>query len=1138
MMNPKIENFLESVYRFAKKEALYSFLGKLLSAFIIVVITWISLIVADDIFRFTSATRWGLLIIHMGLGALLFYFHIFKYWRQFISIKRKGNLSAAAAKIAFQLGDTNGAYANIWQLITSFGNQKSSEELRKMEIERVLGDFETVQMKGLISLQSYIPSFLMIFSALFTFSILFMTNTNLFYYSSLRLLNPSSNYLFIPEYRFEVKPGNVTIYENTPLKISAEYVGPPADNFTIVYRNDDNSHIHEQALTVTKANMLNFHFRSIHNQLKYYIIAKTNKYGHLSSPEYNVNVLHPPKIKNFDIEVTAPAYSGRSIEKLERNSGDILALPQSRVRLNLHSDRVLKKAFLKYDSGKQTALTTKGKRAGGHFTITQNDSYHIMIEDTSGLVNLTPISYRIDLLEDRSPIVEITDPGTDIEGHLDLILPLKIKASDDYGIKELALKYRIKKDITGADSTWKNIELLNLSDAPKSINDDYHFDFSKLPLAFGDELIYYASVRDNRNIVSEKAFGRSRLFYVRFPGLEDIFAEADKTGEEQIKTLEEISQKSDELSKKLDLMKRKLKRDKKVSWEQKKEIEKLTKASFEQMDKIKKIEKKIDEMLERLEKSNLLNDAVLQKYEQLQEMFKNLLTQEQLKNLRKIKENLDKNDARQTIRDINEFEKNQRNLKEQIDRTMELLKQVRLEQKMDELLQQISQLLSEQKKITETLQAKDHLMPLTQKDLDRRMQRQKETLSSLSQKTESLKDDPLLDNFQKVKDQLKKMAEKSVDSNLQQSLEKTQRGIQKNNTQMAAVHSQETEKKLSELRQGFLNSQNTLHKDNKKQLKREMISAMRKALTLSEEQEELQTETENASQLGDELNEIEKKQGQILNNFNKMAAHFVQLSKKTFTIDSKTYQSLHQARLNMQKSLNQLSERSNKSAASSQKNAMAALNGAVKSMQKALGKMSGSQTGSGFEQFMEGMQQMAGAQGGINKGTMELFKNGQGKPGGRMPAFRKSAMQQLAREQHALKQQLEQLREQLGREQTMGGRLGEMGNAMDEIVRDLLKENVSRKTIQRQEQLFKRMLDAQKSMEKRKKSKKRKSQQGKNYYAIDPGALDDGVDLAKQKIRQALKQAQEEAYKKDYQLMIEKYYHLLLKKSEKTIESE
>jgi lipoate synthase len=227
----------------------------------------------------------------------------------------------------------------------------------------------------------------------------------------------------------------------------------------------------------------------------------------------------------------------------------------------------------------------------------------------------------------------------------------------------------------------------------------------------------------------------------------------------------------------------------------------------------------------------------------------------------------------------------------------------------------------------------------------------------------------------------------------------------------------------------------------------------------------------------------------------------------------------------MAESLSHLGERRNQQASRHQMQAMQGLNEAAQGLQRSLSQLSGSASGTGFEQFMEQMQKMAGMQGQINEGTMNLFQR-QGNQG-KFSLAQQGEMRRLAARQRAVQQAMQELNNKMGNRDDVLGRLGELSGDMEEVVEDLLNLKVDRKTIDRQRQILSRMLDAQKSVREREYSKKRKAEQAKPFIAKDPGEFSDLQDAEYQAIQDALKQALKEGYGPDYQKLIEAYFKSL-----------
>ena len=108
-----------------------------------------------------------------------------------------------------------------------------------------------------------------------------------------------------------------------------------------------------------------------------------------------------------------------------------------------------------------------------------------------------------------------------------------------------------------------------------------------------------------------------------------------------------------------------------------------------------------------------------------------------------------------------------------------------------------------------------------------------------------------------------------------------------------------------------------------------MISALQKMLQLSFEQESVQRKTKDASTYSDALQEMNKEQGNLSENFQKLISDLIDLSKQTFYLSPNLNKSLGKTQNNMQQSMSNLSERRKAQAAKNQLKAMEGLNESV-----------------------------------------------------------------------------------------------------------------------------------------------------------------------------------------------------------------
>jgi len=228
----------------------------------------------------------------------------------------------------------------------------------------------------------------------------------------------------------------------------------------------------------------------------------------------------------------------------------------------------------------------------------------------------------------------------------------------------------------------------------------------------------------------------------------------------------------------------------------------------------------------------------------------------------------------------------------------------------------------------------------------------------------------------------------------------------------------------------------------------------------------------------------------------------------------------------MNDALKQFEERNMAKTTRSQQKAMISLNEALKQLRSAMKELANSSSASGLDEYLQKLSQMAGKQQGINQQTLQLNPGGQPKTLGQQ-----ASMARLAAEQEALRKSMEQLMGEYGERSDVLGRLDQIGKDMGDVVKDLQKRNVSRRTINRQQRILQRLLDAQKSARKQDYSRKRRAETGKYYPALNPGQLPTNLGEKNIQIQRDLLKALKEGYSKDYQQLIKKYFEALMRES-------
>jgi len=198
-------------------------------------------------------------------------------------------------------------------------------------------------------------------------------------------------------------------------------------------------------------------------------------------------------------------------------------------------------------------------------------------------------------------------------------------------------------------------------------------------------------------------------------------------------------------------------------------------------------------------------------------------------------------------------------------------------------------------------------------------------------------------------------------------------------------------------------------------------------------------------------------QGAVEEGTERLSKALQDMSGKNALVPPSTGQALAQAKRMMEQAREAISTPSPnpREAADKAGAAVDALNASAYQMVRARGDVSGAGSGSGMAEAMERMQQLAGQQGQVGQQAGGLLPM-MGANGGAS----QSQMLQLAAQQRAIAEQLERLK-------ATGDAPG--AGAMSDEAADLAKRleagQLDRQTVERQERLFRRMLDAGRTLQ-------------------------------------------------------------------------
>ena len=312
--------------------------------------------------------------------------------------------------------------------------------------------------------------------------------------------------------------------------------------------------------------------------------------------------------------------------------------------------------------------------------------------------------------------------------------------------------------------------------------------------------------------------------------------------------------------------------------------------------------------------------------------------------------------------------------------------------------------------------------------------------------------------------------------------------------------------------------QKNMRENQKEKIEQALNRNTYRLLQLSQGQETLTNDIEDGRETG---NEGARRQMSLISGVNQVADSLYQLAQRTFLITPELGQAIGKAYSEMERALVNRTV-TGQPRTGNQKNAMGALNQAVMLLQKSLEQLSGSGSGLGMEQYFMQLEQISTQQMAINQAMRDLMGRG------RLSLEEQAAMARLAAEQEALKRALERLNEQYGQQSDIAGRLDKLAEEMNRVVEELKSKKADQKTIDRQERILSRLLDAQRSVHNRDYERKRTSNSGEDIIRKSPEALSLSRSQKVDKIRKDLLRLDEEGYTREYQELIRRYLEALI----------
>ena len=830
----------------------------------------------------------------------------------------------------------------------------------------------------------------------------------------------------------------------------------------------------------------------------------------IKSPVLEIQVINRPLVQDLTVRIRPPSYTRLPTEIFTRNIMDISGFKGSRISIEGLASKEVASATLHFENAKSIPLEMKGPHFKVSFTLRGADQAWIELVDHENVNNLDPLVYPLYVATDVAPIIRVIAPGQDVIIGDKMLLPTRLKLDDDFGFSRLELNYQIQHpDYLMEDTTIYKVSIDLPQTDLSSLEFNYTWDMNDVSMMPEDAIQYWFNVWDN-NSVDGAQIASSQKWLARLPSLDEMFEEIAQGNEQVKQEQEDILEIVKEIKEKVSELALEVQKDPNLSWEQQQEASEAIEQVKDLKEQLENISEQLDQMMSSAEEQNLFSEETLDKYAELQQLMEQLITPELREAMERLQEAMEQDNPREMEAALEDFQSAMENFQKSVERTLEIFKQVEIEQKIDELATRLNDLAERQEALNSDIQdgETDDAGVQEEKisnDFDK-TQELAESLENLLNQSEEL-------SSESVQDLQEQMQAEQISQNLDEAASLMQSGQMSE----ATPPSEQAEKSLKKMASQSAQMQAGLQQQMMEEVMSEFRSALLKTLRISQAQEDLEGPTAKTSRQSSLLRDYADSQMGLMQGLQQLAAELQELGNKTFAVSPALGRSLGSVQAHMQEAIKGLEARNPRKSSQSQAAARESLNRMARQLANSMESLQQSGESSGFSEYMQQLQQMAGQQQGLNQQTMM-----------QMGAGSLSMMQQLARQQMQLREALKQIENGMGSDSRMLGDLGKIGDEMEEVAKKLQGQRPSQKIHEQQERILGRLLDAQRSATKKDFSKKRKSETaGSNPFWTGSDALPEDLGETRNQLYEELIFSLKQDYTREERDLIREYFNRL-----------
>jgi hypothetical protein len=800
---------------------------------------------------------------------------------------------------------------------------------------------------------------------------------------------------------------------------------------------------------------------------------------------YAFEVVRKPSIQQYNLQINYPTYL-KQAPAVFANLTDITVPEGSYLtwRFDLNENDSL---FFNSD----IKNTTLGNPASIKLRALANFNYQFGAFNKNVFADTS--AYFVQILKDKYPIIKVNrwSDSTTIEE-----VNFTGNILDDYGFTKLLVGLT-------ANGVVKYIDTLTIN--KQLSQQDFFYSFNVTNYINQQDLKLVFDVWDNDGVNGAKR-SRSSQFELEIPSKNDIQEKSNETTESLIKEMKESLKSSDELQKEWKKFSDELKSKQKTDWQDKKKLEQLLKKQEDLQKNLENInnKKQQKDALENLSPSE--KNELVQKQEAVNKLFEDLMSDEMKKmmeEIEKLMQDLNKEDLQKQLEN---FEMNNEQLNKELDRTLEVFKQLELEKMVNQTTEKLEELAKKQEELAKKAEDKNadsEKLAKEQEALNKEFDEVKKDLAELQEKNDALESP---ESLPETKEQ-----EEAIDSEMQDA----QDALNKDKKKQAGQKQQSAADQMKQMAQNLKQSMQSSSQEQMEEDLDALRALLENIIHLSFDQENAMQSLASLDPLDPQYLQINRNQSQYKENSLVIQDSLFALSKRIPQLSNIVNKEISQLTSSMEKAIAAMAESQTNEALTRQQYAMTSLNNLALLLDEALkqlqeqsanempGNANCKKPGEGKKPNsakMESMQKAMAKQLDALKKAMEKGnnpdKNGKGGSQGGLS----KDLAKIATEQAAIRKEIQKLSNELENgKDGIGGELKEIAKEMDKLEEEIAKKQISPELIKRQQDIMTRLLKAENAEREREMDNKRESKSAKD---LPKGNQSEYLEYKKKKLNE------------------------------------